>query len=525
VWVVFIHLLRFVPSCTASVACSQDEDCVSALREGSKCGADGLCTNPFHYGGCLANYLPDSFKHTKRVCGSDDPPEAFQNGYCRSPQLEYMEIRIAIQNWEAAFFDTWILQILLSELLGVPTSIETGVPGLNTDFYSISSALDYGTSNDYEALRLAGEVGDCRKLKEESDDTGDEEYQACAHVIPECWDDRIPNEEYVERHEMGALGVQNWFIPKFTAEQDLTLLSYLGLQGATNRRKMAELFKRPTSWKDYCELVSVNKCKTSDGVAARAPRDEAEETSMFVDGLYTGHFRATEDNDCDKNPETCTGHIADWPCGWTTYAKPIAHHLKIALSSNGPEASDGYSYAQLTQIWAAANATKSPVIMEWWSPEALYQTFLDTDAEFMKVVLPPPTQTCINHRISVDDRCGDDGQMKLGDPRGACDYQPLKLDKMLSRNLRELSFDPSIPEALWSPSYDAIKAFRVTELEQSNFLTDWLERGVDKWNFDPRDAACQWVVENLELVQSFIPQDYPRVIQEVNNTYNRWLIS
>jgi hypothetical protein len=49
------------------------------------------------------------------------------------------------------------------------------------------------------------------------------------------------------------------------------------------------------------------------------------------------------------------GHIVDFRCGWTSYVKQITHHLDIALESNGPEPmSAGYSYSQMTEVWAAA---------------------------------------------------------------------------------------------------------------------------------------------------------------------------
>ena len=34
----------------------------------------------------------------------------------------------------------------------------------------------------------------------------------------------------------------------------------------------------------------------------------------------------------------------------------------------------------------------------------------------------------------------------------------------------------------------------------------------DKMGYDPREAVCEWVIENFELVQSFVPPTYPRVI-------------
>ena len=250
-------------------------------------------------------------------------------------------------------------------MLDVPVTVETGSLENRLDFYAEDMPFDYGVGYSFDAMRLANKVNDCRSVavtetwtENDNESRGlrrsdGPEYKPCAHVTPEVWQgnaETLRNLEYegvIEPPQgMGALGHLSWFIPKFTGERDLTLFSYLGLQGEQNRRKLAEMFRRPTSWKEYCDLVSADGCETPDDVAIRAP-EEGEETRMYVDGLYKGHFRKTEQNDCDKNPDTCTGHIVDFPCGWTSYVKQQTHHLRIALESNGPEPiSDGYSYGQ-----------------------------------------------------------------------------------------------------------------------------------------------------------------------------------
>jgi hypothetical protein len=78
-----------------------------------------------------------------RVCNSEDGPDAADLGHCRVPYegLDYMEIRIHNQNWESVFFESWVLQILLSEMLDVPVTIETGSPGVNNNFYQPQNSL------------------------------------------------------------------------------------------------------------------------------------------------------------------------------------------------------------------------------------------------------------------------------------------------------------------------------------------------------------------------------------------------
>ena len=109
---------------------------------------------------------------------------------------------------------------------------------------------------------------------------------------------------------LGVIGKFSWFVPKFTAIRDPTLVSYFGLRGEENRMKLANTFLRPTTWEYYCLHVSKNNCLVDDGVAIRAPK-EGEGNTYFVNGVYIGHFRATEKNNCTLNPN-CTGKIAQY---------------------------------------------------------------------------------------------------------------------------------------------------------------------------------------------------------------------
>lgn len=517
---VLVLLALSLPAAQA-VACTTNKDCEAYLRNGSECW-DGQCTNPYAKGGCLANHLPDQFTKL-RTCNSEDSLRVLEQGdFCRPSELDYIEIRLGSQNWDGAFFIVWILQVLLSELLDVPVSVETGLPDKHVNFYHEYSAMDYGNANDFDGMVRAKDVKDCRNMI--SPDTSVEDYQSCHHILPELWSGKhLQLREGEEAgniespYSLGALGEMGWFLPTFTGARDPTLLHHRGLMGEENRRKLAERFLRPTNWKDYCEQVSPNACRTDDGIAARPPNGTAEESSYFVEGWYTGHFRKTEKNDCDKHPTTCTGHIVDFPCGWSSFVKANAYHLGIALESNGPDGPDaaaGYLYGQMTQIWAAANATQSDVMMQWWTPDALVQTYDGTDAEFQRVTLTKPTQTCMENRMDLTKRCGGNITEQLGDPSGACDEPPHVLQKILSTALYEITEGSDIPEALHNPAYQALKTFVISDLQVNDILSAWLAKGDrDKWNFDPREATCEWIVDNLSLVQAYVPRSHPRVLQ------------
>ena len=182
----------------AIVPCRDDWTCVKTLRDGSVC-RDGACTNPFA-DGCLRQLRPDLPHYSMlRTCNSDDDSDDNGNSdnsllstnndnnnnnkKCRPSTLNYPEIRIHAQNWDSAMLSAWVMQILLSEFLNVPVTIETSHRTPTTragSFYDTHGRLQYGALGyDYDALRLAHGLGDCRLRKNKN--------EPCAMIIPEVW--------------------------------------------------------------------------------------------------------------------------------------------------------------------------------------------------------------------------------------------------------------------------------------------------------------------------------------------------
>jgi hypothetical protein len=173
---------------------SNDGDPVMLLSKGSVCNlGSGHCTNPFERG-CLYNRLP-GWKR-KRVCNSDDADDAEALGLCQAPEFEdYMEVRMTGGNWETAFFNAWLLQILLSEVLGVPTTLEPGLPNTRINYYDTTGAVDYGKIQNIQSFENAHEYKDCRLLREHNNnlvDGTDAVYKPCLNFIPEFWSSTSP---------------------------------------------------------------------------------------------------------------------------------------------------------------------------------------------------------------------------------------------------------------------------------------------------------------------------------------------
>lgn len=325
--------------------------------------------------------------------------------------------------------------------------------------------------------------------------------KGCGHAILEIWSgqedvilDLLDKGAVEPKSFIGVVGEEGWQIPKFTAEKDSSLLSHFGLAGEENRRKVAERFLHPTTWGEYCTEVAPEECiGDNNSVAVRPPESLTESEKFFEDGLYMGHFRKTELNDCDKWPHNCTGHFLDYPCGWTSFFIQQAHHLNVGLQSNGDEpGSSGYSYSHMLEIWYAANWTKSDVIGWWWRPEALYQQFQGTDFELQRVSLPPTNHRCIENRMNIKERCGPDNALRVGNREGSCDVPPIPNYKLLSSGLYQLVYDSDKPEALKSPAYDVLKEFRIDGFSLGKIFEYWLERKTDRYGYDPREAVCQW---------------------------------
>jgi hypothetical protein len=314
----------------------------------------------------------------------------------------------------------------------------------------------------------------------------------------------------------GMIGGLGYYIPSLTAERDKTLTSFYGLRGDENRVKLADTFREPTNWVNYCEHVDLNNCTVPDDndIFRRYPNTRQEKDSYFVPDLYSGHFRVTDRNNCTKYPSNCTGHIVGTTCDWTTYVDNQLHWNKIGLSSAGPEApNNGYSYAHMVQIWRAANATKSNVFTWFWTPDLLVEEFGDSkDYEFQRIMLPTPTEECLKYRSKVLNRkkCSANIEERIGEEIGSCDYAVVPVNKVISRGLLTASL-ASGEDALQSPAYIFLQQIYMPEYSLTNILRQWTRLKTEDSNVDAsRESVCEWVHDNLDELLRYSPRGFPR---------------
>mmetsp|Transcript_56853 Transcript_56853/g.138406 ORF Transcript_56853/g.138406 Transcript_56853/m.138406 type:complete len:648 (-) Transcript_56853:367-2310(-) len=228
---------------------------------------------------------------------------------------------------------------------------------------------------------------------------------------------------------------------------------------------------------------------------------------FFREGLYTGHFRKTAKNDCDTYPTSCTGHYNDLPCGLYSPMVSQTHHLNISLEANDYGGGLGYSRTRLAEIWRAANATQSHVAMYWWRPELLYEEFAGSESAFTEVAFPEATQECVDARQGHS-RCSAWPDRRAGDPRAFCEQPPVQLSKIYLKNLSNLG-PVDIPVAIQSPAKKTLEKYTMSDLRMAEILSYVSSHS------GPREAVCEWVVDNLDMLKkTLLPDTYPRVVQE-----------
>jgi hypothetical protein len=518
-------------------SCDSDRDCQEYYSTykfnqttSSICLPSGFCSNPFQQG-CLHTVLGKS----PRLCNSDDSKSVTDDSSaksyndvndastsesdttttnnssvllpsCSKSGFAYKELRIHQADWESSLFQAWIYQIILMEIAGVPATV-----GLTTDttphssFYATENTLDRVFSTvgyPFDALQQSNRQRnfDCATTLE-----------PCVHVLPDVWSRSAHVRQYVQNGTIdeptgnGQIGQFRFFVPEFTAKAFPSLGIYLGFQGEKKRQLLADLFQRPTTWLDYCRQVSPTNCTTPDATAIRFPIDSKEQELYFLEDVFTGHFRPTQANDCVQHSTSCTGHIILPPCTWSANPEVLLYWNEIVgLQADGPlQPHGGYTSSSMDQVWRAANATKSHVIMLWYQPSALLETFGGTAAAFQQVVFPTPTKACTQkYRLEESRRCSKFAVDRRGDPYGACDYEPFILQRLIAMSV--VNSTALAAEAERSPAHQVLTNFKMTELDVNTIFDDWLQRG------DAREAVCNWVVENYEALTEFVPEGYPK---------------
>ena len=142
--------------------------------------------NPYEEGCLYSHGLQDM----PRTCNSDDDDGGDSDtSKCSKNDMQYMEIRIHTGDWESITYESWIIQILLSEILHIPTTIDSGLGNEKTlNFYHPAGEFAYGRYTLYDSLATAyfSVNGDCVPILQRERGRNNPNV-TCAHVIPESW--------------------------------------------------------------------------------------------------------------------------------------------------------------------------------------------------------------------------------------------------------------------------------------------------------------------------------------------------
>jgi hypothetical protein len=461
-----------------------------------------------------------------RVCNSNDLGIDGYDKCVKEAEHQYDEVRIAPGNWDSSFYLTWVLQILLSELLRVPTTVEFG-------FNNKKHTSSMGSFYDEKSRYTFGESAYCWDCLKEAHDMGGmcaDTDKPCAHIVPEIWSGRefIAEEYILLPNGNGLTGQLGYYIPRFTAENYPELISHFGLRN--NPQKLAEIFKTPITWGEYCDTFTSNCSNKDDNeIATRLPSSDRERKKYFLEGSYTGFFK---ENGCNDSFTNCTGHFVDTYCGWTTYAESQFHWQNIALASAGPnEPNNGYSNEQLVEIVFAANATKSDLLFWWYEPELLTSSFQDTDMEFQRIKLAAATPECIKNREENKvERCKANLEERQGAALGSCDYPLDELKMAISKGLDDMTNQATessnskllqSAELMRNPSLDFLNSFQLSALSMNNLMKKIFNNPGEEFKYRVsgvqeemgsvyRRAVCEWVYDNIVDLVDKVPNQFPR---------------
>lgn len=211
-----IVLLQSRLALSALQSCQTNADCDNiSTSENKKIGLsicdEGSCTNPFE-GGCLnaistTRFNDDGYSNflkQRRVCNSNDAQADAGSSMCRKldSDVRVDEVRIAVSDRESSILLSWIYQIILSEILDVPVTLEFNVDERQTEagsFYDRKNRFVYSSeSYPFDYLKTAAEMAKKGQVCDASS------KEPCAHMIPEIWDGAATSIEIAIGKKHGA---------------------------------------------------------------------------------------------------------------------------------------------------------------------------------------------------------------------------------------------------------------------------------------------------------------------------------
>ncbi len=502
--------------------CETNEDCQLfrantlsyKLFEGkAKCDTEAKkCVNVYNEGGCeVTNFLAKQksiyqavealqsrlnavesdpqFKNEayKRSCLTEN--DRFCTHYTRKTIYRNTTLKILVQNWLSAQMSAQLVQLILVEVLKIPTVL---VHVIEEDGKADDVVHTKGFYEEYLGKALHTDAPKAYNLKtvEKCNNSTNSQAGVCADMMMEVWrtiDSQIGNGKYSNTRKVlyGAQGQIGLYVPRWVVDENPDLASYRGFKSGDIQRKLRNknLFPLPVSWSDYCTnyvgqqgvgYINVTRiCPIPDRFQANH-----NHSYYFQDAagkvFYGGYF--------ESGNNSSAGYLStiDY-CDWGEYSKFMFEKNGLLIDYGGPGHNrKGYQISNMYEIPRAAKENQVGFIMFWWQPEVLPVDLQVNDKryEMIRIGFPPNNPLCRNDRNQAysDNLC--EAEKNVNSSRydnAGCDWAADPLRKVVSERMVNKSKDLDVEIVhqmqadLKNPIYRLMQGFKV-----SNGLLDLL---------------------------------------------------
>ena len=493
--------------------CETHEDCqlftpdtagYKFFKDKAKCDMEAKkCVNVYSEGGCeVTNFLAKQKSIHRAVEGLQsrlnaaeiDPQfkidaykrsclsasDNFCTNYTRETIYRNTTLKILVQNWLSAQMSAQLVQIILVEVLKIPTSL---VHVIEEEGKADDVVHTKGFYEDHVGKALHTDAPKAYNLKtvEKCNNSTNSQAGVCADMMMEVWrtiDSQIATAKYSNTRKIpyGPQGQIGLYVPRWVVDENPDLASYRGFKNGEIQRKLRNknLFPLPVSWSDYCTKY-VGQQGVGYNVTRVCPipdKFQADYSHRYYfkdsagDVLYGGYFASGNNSSA--------GYLStiDY-CDWGEYSKFMFKKNDLLIDYGGPGNNrNGYYLNDMYDIPQAAKENKVGFIMFWWQPEILPVDLKASDKryEMVRIQFPPNTVVCRNDRNKAynDNLC--EAEKRINSSRydnAGCDWAADPLRKVVSERMVNNSKDldaeifHQLQADLKNPIYRLMQGFKV----------------------------------------------------------------
>ena len=113
--------------------------------------------------------------------------------------------------------------------------------------------------------------------------------------------------------------------------------------------------------------------------------------------------------------------------------------------------------------------------------------------------------------------------MYRGPKEGACSEEIALLKMAISSKLRTVQ--EKLPEPVRSGAYSLVTDFHIDDLSMNQLFWNLRQYDIHGNGDGMRNAVCSFVVENIELMKTFVPQGYPRKMDYTSHYDQSYVIA